>query len=151
MCVSHPGHPEVQGLRQAVWLPSGAHTGTLGPGPPAASLTSMETTPAFQAPGICPGAILATTNLRQQPGLPAGGFALTSFPAEPESQANQPAPACSHSDLIPLRAGETEACLAKGMGDGHPSLASRLCIFLSFLNHSWPNWDPLQNHSFNEH
>lgn len=34
-----------------------------------------------------------TTDKRRQPGLPAGGFSLTGFPAAPPSQANQPAPA----------------------------------------------------------
>lgn len=60
-----------------------APQGTLGPGQPGSS----------SARGHRPGAMLETANLRQQPGLPASGSALTGFPAETETQANQLAPA----------------------------------------------------------
>lgn len=65
--------------------------------------------------GHCPGAILETANLRQQPGLPAKGSVLTRFPAETETQANQLAPAFVRLHPHVLLTWGDEACQQGGL------------------------------------
>lgn len=78
---------------------------TLGPGQRGPS----------RARGHCPGAILETANLQQPPGLPARGSALTCFPAEAETQANQLAPAFFRPHSRALLTWGDEACQPEGL------------------------------------